>query len=109
MNLNAAEPELKALITSRAREGYEFAGANVLPIDFHHGTKRKIDEVEEEEEGEEEEEEEERPFTAYDTWVDQVMMTRRYLTDNHRQMKAQGVDLPYFKTYLAGLSPAFGS
>ena len=39
--VDAAEPGLKDLIASRARKEYDFAGANVVPIDFNHGTKRK--------------------------------------------------------------------
>ena len=44
--VDAAEPGLKDLIASRAREKYKFAGANVVPIDFSYST---IEEVEEEE------------------------------------------------------------
>ena len=46
MNVNAAEPEIKALITSRARKDYEFAGAKTIPVEIIHGTKPKIEEVE---------------------------------------------------------------
>ena len=97
--VDAAEPVLKALVASRARKHYDLAGPNIILIEINHGTKRKLEEIEEEEEEKEEEEEEEPPISAEEIWHDQVIMTRKYLTGNHRQMKAQGVDLPYFKTY----------
>ena len=96
------KPQLQGLITSRARREYDFAGSNIIPIESNLGTKRKIEELEKEEEDEEEEEaeeSEEEKFGAYTIWREQVLMTRKYLTDNHRQMKAQGVKLPYVKTY----------
>ena len=98
--LDAAQHGLKDLIASRARQDFDVAGSNVVPLDFHHGTKRRFGEVEEEaEEEDEEEEEKEEKFNAYAIWQDQVVMTRKYLTENHRQMKAQGNDAAYFSTY----------
>lgn len=100
--VDAAEPGVRDLVASRARKDYDFAGANVVPIEFNHGTKRKFEDAEEEEkeeEDEDEEEEEEEKFGAARIWREQVVMTRKYLTANHRQMAAQGVTRPYFSTY----------
>ena len=99
--VDAAEPMLRALVASRARQNYQSARPKVR-ANISHGTKRKIEEVEEDEEEEIEEEVEEEPepqFSAQEIWVDQVRMTRKYLKDNHRQMRAQGVNMPYFETY----------
>ena len=81
------------MIASRKREDFDVAGSNVVPLDFNHGTKRRFGEVgEEAEEEDEEEEEKEEKFGASVIWREQVTMTRKYLTENHRQMKAQGND-----------------
>ena len=96
--LDAANPGLKDLIASSARKDYDFAGSN-LPDEYEHGAKRKIEEVEEEEEDDDEVEEEEEKFSRFDIWKEQVVMTRRYLKENHQQMRAQGNDPPYFKSY----------
>ena len=100
---SAAQPRLKSMIASRKREDFDVAGSNVVPLDFNNATKRKYEEIGEEEEEEEEDEEEEKSteevFNAYDIWRDQVIMTRKYLKENHQQLKAQGNDAPYFKTY----------
>ena len=98
--LDAAQNGLKELIASRARPDFDVAGSNVVPLDFNHGTKRRFEEIEEEEEEDEEEEEsKEDKFSAVDIWRDQVVMTRKYLTENHKQMQAQGNDSAYFATY----------
>ena len=97
--VRAAEPGLKDLIASRARKRYQFAGPNVVLLDSSLGTKRKFEEVGEEEEEEEEEAEKEDKFGAAFIWREQVAMTRKYLTENHRKMRAQGNDPQYFTTY----------
>ena len=94
--VDAIKPKLESLIASRARKDYEAAGSAKIAVDIHHGTKRKAEEIEEEEE--EEDEEEAKP-SKWGIWRDQVKMTRKYLTENHEQMKLQGVDLPYFSIY----------
>ena len=72
-------------------------------MDSNLGIKCRFEELEEEEEEEEEikedKEGEEERFSAYDIWCEQVIMTRKYLKENHRQMKAQEMDLPYSSTY----------
>ena len=98
--VEAARPGLAQLIASRKRKPYSEIGADIIPLEINHGTKRKYGEMDDEEEEEEEEKKEEEPEpTAYDIWVEQVQMTRKYLTANHKQMREQGVDLPYFETY----------
>ena len=89
--VDATLPNLKALVTSRAREIYTVAGSTKIPLQMEHGTKRKFKEIEDEEE--------EPSFSKWEIWSDQVQMTRKYLTENHKQMRKQGVDSSYFLTY----------
>ena len=94
--VDATQPRLKELVVARKRENCDEVGPDVLPLQIQHGTKRKLEEVEEEKE---EKEEEEPTFCKEEIWVDQINMTRKYLAENHKQMRRQGVDLPYFRTY----------
>ena len=86
------KPKLESLVASRGRKGFEAAGSAKIAVDIHHGTKRRAGEIEEEEE-------EEAEPSKWEIWSDQVEMRRKYLTDNHKQMRMQGVDLPYFSIY----------
>ena len=90
--VDATRPRLERLVASRARKNYATAGPAKIPLEIEHGTKRTFEEIEEEEE-------EEAPFSKEEIWADQVQMTRKYLAENHKQMREQGVDLPYLKTY----------
>ena len=81
----------KGVVGSRARKDYTTAGPAKIPLEIEHGTKRKFEEIEEAEE--------EPSFSKEEIWADQVQMTRKYLTENHKQMSEQGVDLPSFKPY----------
>ena len=103
--LDALKPRLKELVASRKRRNYDVAGPVVSPLEIQHGTKRRFEEVEDEDEDEDEDEEkvrseEQEPTSSREEiWDEQVRLTRKYLTENHRKMKKQGVDLPYFESY----------
>lgn len=103
--VDATQPRLKELVASRKRKTYDVAGPAVIPLEIQHGTKRRFEELEDEDEDEDEDEEkvrseEQEPTSSREEiWDEQVRLTMKDLNENHKKMKKQGVDLPYFESY----------
>ena len=96
--VSATQPKLEEMMSARKRDKYATGGSARIAGEADRGTKRKFEEIEEEEQEEYVQNEEPKP-SKWEIWADQIKMTRKHLTENHEQMRRQGVDLPYFQTY----------